>query len=417
MPLALRDLVDAVHRRYPPATAESWDAVGLVVGDPLTEIRRVHLAVDPTAEVVAEALELGADLLWVHHPLFLRGTTTVAADTDKGRIVHRLIAGGCALLTSHTNADIAVDGVSQALADLLGLTDQRPLVPSGSGASGDAAAPATLVVHVPTTHTESLIDALAAAGAGRQGDYERAAFSVTGTGTFRPLDGARPAIGEIGSVERVVEDRLELLVPAGSEEVVVAALRAAHPYEEPSFSLLRHETAPADPASTPDAGTGHGRIGVLPEPVALGEFARLVADRLPATPAGITVGGDLDAPVRTVAVSGGSGDAFLADARRAGADAYVTADLRHHPASEHLAGGTPYLIGATHWATERPWLDVAAERLREDASAAGAPLDVTVSDVVTDPWVRRLGASAAPAPSAEADQLPPTPSDRPAEGN
>jgi dinuclear metal center YbgI/SA1388 family protein len=388
MPLALRDLVDAVHRRYPPATAESWDAVGLVVGDPLTEIRRVHLAVDPTAEVVAEALDLGADLLWVHHPLFLRGTTTVAADTDKGRIVHRLIAGGCALLTSHTNADIAVDGVSQALADRLGLTDQRPLVPSASGASDDAAAPATLVVHVPTTHTESLLDALAAAGAGRQGDYERAAFSVTGTGTFRPLDGARPAIGEIGTVERVVEDRLELLVPAGSEQAVVAARRP-----------------------------GHGRIGVLPEPVALGDFARLVADRLPATPAGITVGGDLDAPVRTVAVSGGSGDVFLADARRAGADAYVTADLRHHPASEHLAGGTPYLIGATHWATERPWLDVAADRLREDAAAAGAPLDMTVSDLVTDPWVRRLGAASAPGASAEADHPLPTPSDRPAEGN
>ncbi|MGC5627061.1 Nif3-like dinuclear metal center hexameric protein [Georgenia sp. Z1344] len=377
MPTPLADVVDAVHRHYPPGTAEEWDAVGLVVGDTAAPVTRVHLAVDPTEEVVEEALGLRADLLWVHHPLFLKGTTTVATSSDKGRLVHRLVSGGCALLTSHTNADVAVDGVSHALADLLGLTGQRPLVPSGG-------APATLVVHVPRTHTSELLDALAGAGAGRQGNYERAAFTSPGTGTFRPLDGATPAIGAVGETEVVEEDRLEILVPAGAEGAVLAALRAAHPYEEPSFALLRHAGGPVG------ATTGHGRVGELPAPTSLDAFAALAADRLPATPAGLTVGGDLDAEVRTVAVSGGSGDAFLADARRAGADVYLTADLRHHPSSEHLAGGRPYLVSATHWATERPWLDVAAGLLRAEG------LEVTVSDLVTDPWTARH-----PAPSPE----------------
>ncbi|MGO1173467.1 MAG: Nif3-like dinuclear metal center hexameric protein [Actinomycetaceae bacterium] len=421
MPITLADVVDVVHRLYPPGTAEAWDAVGLVAGDVDATVSRVHLAVDPTEEVVEEALALGADLLWVHHPLFLKGTTTVATSSPKGRLVHRLIAGGCALLTSHTNADIAVDGVSQALADLLGLTGQRPLVPADSAKADSAGAdngsstgaPATLVVHVPRTHTPALLDALAAAGAGRQGDYERAAFSSVGTGTFRPLDGARPAIGSVGDVEEVEEDRLEMLVPAGSEPAVLDALRAAHPYEEPSYALLRHDRtgsvraagsasatasapgSPSAPGSAPAAATaprtGHGRIGDLPEALTLEQFGELAAERLPRTPAGLTVGGDLAATVRRVAVSGGSGDAFLADARRAGADVYLTADLRHHPASEHLEGGRPHLVSATHWATERPWLDVAARVLRERTD-----LEVTVSDLVTDPWAARLGAHPRP---------------------
>ncbi|MGO1583485.1 MAG: Nif3-like dinuclear metal center hexameric protein, partial [Actinomycetaceae bacterium] len=228
MPITLADVVDVVHRLYPPGTAEAWDAVGLVAGDVDATVSRVHLAVDPTEEVVEEALALGADLLWVHHPLFLKGTTTVATSSPKGRLVHRLIAGGCALLTSHTNADIAVDGVSQALADLLGLTGQRPLVPADSAKADSAGAD-----NGSSTGAPALLDALAAAGAGRQGDYERAAFSSVGTGTFRPLDGARPAIGSVGDVEEVEEDRLEMLVPAGSEPAVLDALRAAHPYEEP----------------------------------------------------------------------------------------------------------------------------------------------------------------------------------------
>src|SRR5690606_862417 len=134
------------------------------------------------------------------------------------------------------------------------------------------------------------------------------------------------------------------------------ALRQAHPYEEPAHSLVAQAPAPAAP--------GTGRIGRLPEAMTLRAFAELVARILPATAQGIRVGGDLDAEVRTVAVCGGSGDSLLARVRSLGADVYLTADLRHHPASEHLAGGRPFLVDATHWASEWPWLPRAAEVLR-----------------------------------------------------
>src|SRR5688500_9872817 len=120
---SLRAVVDLLHGWYPPQTADSWDAVGLVAGDPEAEVRKVMFAVDPPLEVAREAVEWGAELLVVHHPLFLSPVHGVAATTPKGRTIHTLSAGGCALLTAHTNADQAIGGVSEAMAAAVGLTD------------------------------------------------------------------------------------------------------------------------------------------------------------------------------------------------------------------------------------------------------------------------------------------------------
>lgn len=376
-PLHLRDVIAFLERRYPPATAEPWDAVGLVVGDPVAPVERVLFAIDPTEEVVAEAAAAGADLLVTHHPLLLKPVHSVAATTAKGRVVHSLIASGIALYVAHTNADIAAGGVNEALAATLDLADTRPLVPTPAQGLD------VLVVYVPEEDAEHLRATLAAAGAGAVGDYTGCAWSVTGTGEFTPRDGADPAIGQIGRHERVTERRIEMVVPPHRRDAVTAALREAHPYEEPAFSFL----ATAAPASA----VGSGRIGYLPYEITLRELAEQVAAALPATAQGIRVSGDLDQVVSTVAVCGGSGDAYLDAAHHSGADVYLTADLRHHRAEEaRAAGGAPALIDAAHWATEWPWLPVAARAL--DADAQGR-LETIVSTRVTDPWTIRLGAA------------------------
>ncbi|MEE6272628.1 Nif3-like dinuclear metal center hexameric protein [Georgenia wangjunii] len=378
-PLTLADVVGVLERRYPPGTAEDWDAVGLVAGDPDAPVRKVMLAVDPVLDVAREAIEWGADLLITHHPLYLRGTTAVAATSPKGRVVHELIRAGCALYTAHTNADSAEGGVAEALADLLGLENARPIQPQSTLALD------SLTTYVPATHTQAVLDALAAAGAGQLGNYERCAFTVNGTGTFRPVAGADPTIGSVGEVEEVDEDSVAMVLPRGRRAHVLAALREAHPYEEPAFSVVE--------LAVEDGPTGTGRIGTLPHPTTLRALAGHVADVLPATAQGIRVAGDLDAEVSTVAVCGGSGDSLLATVRALGADVYLTADLRHHPASESREEGRPYLIDATHWASEWPWLPRAADQLAEDAAAHGARLETRVSTRVTDPWTLRLGAA------------------------
>jgi dinuclear metal center YbgI/SA1388 family protein len=362
---ALRDVVAALDELYPPEHAASWDAVGLVVGDPDAPVRRVHLAVDPVEAVVDEALAAGADLLLTHHPLYLRGTTSVAATTPKGRVVHRLVAGGCGLFVAHTNADVADPGVSDALAGVLGLRGLRPLQP-------DPEEPLdALVVYVPVDDADRLLDALAAAGAGAIGDYDRCAWTTTGTGTFRPLEGADPTIGRVGQVETVHEERLEMVLPRRRRTDVLRALVDAHPYEEPAYSVVELASAPGR--------RGLGRVGELPEPLPLAELARRAADALPATAWGVRAAGDPDAVVRTVAVCGGSGDSLLREAARSGAQAYLTADLRHHPASEAPEGLA--LLDAAHWATEQPWLADAARRLTD-----ATRVQTSVSTLVTDPW-------------------------------
>ncbi|MFJ8578490.1 Nif3-like dinuclear metal center hexameric protein [Micromonospora sp. NPDC093277] len=266
-PPTVADVVAALDRRYPPAWAEEWDRVGLVLGEPANPVRRIACVVDVVPETVDEALTAGADLIVAHHPLLLRGVSSVAATTYKGRIVHRLIKSDVALYAAHTNADVADPGVSDALAARFGLTGLRPL----------------------------------------------------------------------------------------------------------------HRPRPGSPADAP--GRGIGRIGELPTPMTLAELARHAAAVLPATAWGVRAAGDPRRMVRSLAVSGGSGDGFLAEATAAGVDAFLTADLRHHPAGEHLAAGGPALLDAAHWATERPWLDDLAAQLRDELG-----VETVVSDLDTDPW-------------------------------
>ena len=364
MSARLSDVLDVLEDLYPASTAQDWDAVGLVCGDPSAPVRRVLLAVDPVEAVVDEVVRGGFDLLLTHHPLYLRGTTSVAATTPKGRVVHRLLAAGAALHVAHTNADVADPGVSDALADLFGLRDLRPLSPA-AGQPLDK-----LVAYVPTEDADRLLDALSEAGAGAIGDYERCAWSTTGTGTFRPLPGADPAVGEVGRVEQVRETRLEVVLPRSRRAAVLRAMTSAHPYEEPAYDVLELATLPGS--------LGLGRVGELPEPLPLRELTARAAAVLPATAWGVRAAGDPDRVVRTLAVCGGSGDALLTTAARS-AVAYLTADLRHHPACEAPEGLA--LVDAAHWATEWPWLADAARR-----RSAATTVETVVSTLVTDPW-------------------------------
>ena len=262
--LTLGEVLEVLERLYPPSTAQSWDRVGLVTGDPQQPVRRVHLAVDPTLAVIEEARALGADLLLTHHPLLLRGVHSVATTSAKGAGVTHLVVGDVALYVAHTNADVAADGVCEALARACGLTTTAPL---------------TLVEEQPL-----------------------------------------------------------------------------------------------------------GRVGDLESAVGLRTFVEQLATRLPAAAGGIRVAGPPRGTVRRVAVLGGAGDDLFDAVRASGADVYVTADLRHHPASEASEAAPVALVDAAHWATEWPWLNLAAQSLTEAAGKHGWELETKVSHLVTDPW-------------------------------
>ena len=359
---------------YPPHHADDWDAVGLVCGDPATEVRRILLAVDPVEAVAAEAIELGAGSWSATTRCSSRVCTASLRPLPKGRTVHRLTTAGCGLFTAHTNADSPNQGVSESLALALGLLDVRPL-------EADAAAPMDkIVVFVPVDAAERVREALAQAGAGALGDYEACTFSAPGEGRFRPLPGAQPTIGEVGRAEVVEEVRVETVCPRHLREAAVAAIRSAHPYEEPAFDVL-------EMASLDEPARGSGRIGRLSAPESLSEFAARVAEALPWTAHGVRVAGDPDQRIETVGLCGGSGDFLLDRARSAGADVYLTSDLRHHPASESREHGSMALVDVAHYAAESTWLPVLRRRLQ---AALDDTVEVRTSKINTDPWTFRV---------------------------
>jgi dinuclear metal center YbgI/SA1388 family protein len=370
MPL-LGEVVDLVHGWYPPETAESWDAVGLTAGDPHAEVRRILLAVDPVLPTAEEAAEWDADLMITHHPLFLRGVHGVAETTPKGRTLATLTRAGCGLLTAHTNADRANLGVSDALARAVGLRHVRPVLATGPALD-------KLVVFTPIGDADAVRAALHAAGAGHVGDYDTVSYTVAGEGRFRPLPGADPAVGEIGSLEVTDELRIEALMPRHLRTDVVRAVLAAHSYEEVAYDVIEL----GDPGT---ASTGMGRIGDVDE-TTLASYAEQVAAALPPTARGVLVGGDPDRVVRRVAVMGGAGQDLFPDVLASDADVYVTSDLRHHPAAELVEKDGPALLDVSHWAAEWTWLPELAERLGEHL---GDTVEVRVSTICTDVWQAR----------------------------
>lgn len=373
MPL-LREVIDVLDELYPPRWAEEWDAVGTVAGDPRANVDSILFAVDPVQAVVDEAIDLGADLVVTHHPLLLKPIHSVAATSPKGRLLHRLISNQIALHTCHTNADSPALGVSESMGLAFGLTDLSPLE------ADEYPGPDKWTVFVPHTEAEKVANAMHGAGAGQLGDYDHAQFQSSGTGSFRPLEGAHPTIGSAGVVERVPETRIEMVASSSKREAVRAALIDAHPYEEVAYDVIGTAPRPST--------RGSGRIGNLPSPLTLKEFAELVRDALPAHHGATRIAGDLARTISRVALCGGSGDFLLGQASSQLADVYVTSDLRHHPVSEHLENlDACAVIDVPHWAAESTWLPVAA---REVSARLGGTVKTHVSTIVTDPWSATL---------------------------
>lgn len=371
MPETVGDWLQLIHDRYPPGDAASWDNVGLQVGDPAWPVERVLVTLDVTGEVIAEAAEVAHTLVLAHHPLLFRPLASLTPSTAAGRTALAAATSRVAVVAAHTNLDVARDGAgtSDPVAEALGLTDRRPLTTELR--DGDRC---KLVTFVPNDHVDAVLDALADAGAGTIGDYERCAFRVAGQGTFRPLPGADPHSGVVGEVALEDEIRIEVEVPRRRVGAVVAALTAAHPYEEVAYDLVPLLTG---------AEVGFGVVGTLDPPQPLAEVAAALRTRLPAPH--LRYAGDPDRPVRTVATVGGAGDGLIGAALGAGVDVYVTGDLRHHVTLDALEQGLA-LVDAGHHATEVAALPRWIERLVEAASVRSLTSPVVASSTPTVPW-------------------------------
>jgi len=371
MPVTAGEIVGALFAHAPCELAESWDNVGLIVGDPRARVGRVLLCVDATEEIIAEARAVSAQLVVAHHPPFIEPLKHIRADEMDSAVAYYAARAGVSICAMHTNLDYAPEGLCVELARLVGLQDIQPL--SAAGASSLV----KLTVFVPASHAESVRAAIASAGGGRIGRYQECSFAVAGEGTYRPLPGARPHAGTVGRLERAAEVRLEMLVPRSALSRALPAMEAAHPYQEVAYDLY--------PLANTWPDSARGALGKLPRATTMGRFAARVKDALGAS--GVRVGGGDRRRVRTVAVASGSGGHVVGDAIAAGAEALLLGEIRHHDALRARARGLG-LIEAGHFATERPAVDLMRRWLEEDL---GGRIEVAISHMETDPLPRWQG--------------------------
>ncbi|BBO67462.1 GTP cyclohydrolase 1 type 2 [Desulfosarcina alkanivorans] len=362
-------IIRILDRLAPSRLAESWDNVGLQLGNPAWPVKKIWTALDPLPEVVADACENDVDVLVTHHPLFFKPLQRIDCGTPQGRIVETALSRRLAIISAHTNLDSVPGGVNDILAAKMGLGNLRAL---GGPVDVDMV---KLVIFVPLTHVRPMLDALFALDAGRIGKYRCCTFRSEGVGTFWPDGDATPAVGKRNTLSEVKESRIEIIVAQNNLGTVVDALKKVHPYE-----TMAHDVYPL---AVRDHQTGLGRVGQLPSPVALEAFsARLKAALNLST---VKVVGQPDVAVETVAVCSGSGASLMAAAVASGAQAYVSGDLGYHTARDAQQAGIG-LIDIGHFGSEHLIVDVLAGYIRDALKAAGLSATVEAADTETDPF-------------------------------
>ena len=337
--IRIQEITKSLETWAPRGSQQSYDNVGLHVGNPDATINKCLIALDLTPAVINEAVQHKAQLIITHHPLIFRPLKRVVQHEWHGSLIHSLIANDIGLYCIHTNLDTAYQGVSFALAKQLSLEKVSFLRPTEG-------AILKLVTFVPLNHLDLVRKALAHAGAGHIGHYEGCAFTAEGTGFFTPSSSANPTIGEAGGKEESVKEaRIEVEVQRWSLQQVIKALQQSHPYEEVAYDVYS--------VNNKDTRTGMGAIGELSTTETLSQFLTRVSGTL-STPA-LRFTGNLDSKIKKVAVCGGAGSDLIDDALQAGADAYVTSDITYHRYFEVLDNaGNPKmaLINAGHYETE-----------------------------------------------------------------
>jgi dinuclear metal center YbgI/SA1388 family protein len=353
-----------LERLAPLALAAAWDNVGLLLGDRNAPVQRVMTCLTVTPESVAEAVEVGAQLIITHHPILFRAVQRLTTDTAEGSMLTALARTQIAVYSSHTAFDNCPGGINDLLATRLGLEDVETLRPTAEPGQ------CKVVVFVPDQDLGRVSDALFAAGAGRIGQYSECSFRLTGTGTFFGSDASNPTVGQKGRREEVSEWRLEAVCPEAALSKVIAAIRGAHSYEEPAYDIY--------PLRPTDARSGEGRLGRLTRPLSLGQLAQLLKDKLGAQAVGMV--GEPERQVQRVAVACGSAGEFLPDAVRSRAELFVTGEVRFHDLLRAQADGLALLLPG-HYATERCGVEELARRLQ----AEWPDLEIWASRCESDP--------------------------------
>lgn len=352
----------------PKRYALDGDPVGLHIGQLNRPVSNVLITLDVNEAVIDEAIENKANLIIAHHPPIFRPMKRIATDTAQGSLIEKCIKHDISIYAAHTNLDVAPGGVNDMLAEKLGLIETKILTPTYSEPLFK------LTVFSPTTHVEKIRLALGQAGAGAIGDYIGCSFSSSGIGRFTPVDGADPYQGIVGQEEQVDEEKIEVVVPESLKNKVLRAMLKSHPYEEPAYDVMMLDQKANE--------LGLGRVGKLKVKMTLEEFTEHVKKvfKVPA----VRYVGDPTTEINKVAVLGGDGNKYITDAKRSGADVYVTGDLYYHVAHDAEALGLSVVDPGHN--IEKVMIEGVVNHMTEACKEANYEVSFIKSEIVTEPF-------------------------------
>lgn len=370
--ITVKDFIKKYETFAPPKLKMGKDPIGLHFGHPDNEIHKMMTTLDIRPEVVQEAIDNNVDFILAHHPPIFRPVARFDESDPQQKMYADIIRHNISIYASHTNLDVAKDGMNDWLAEALGLSNIRLL--SQTYTSNQF----KLTVFVPHSEVEQVLKAAHEAGAGQVGDnYEDVSYAAECEGRFTPVNQANPTIGSVGEAEKVEEKRIEMLVEEADIIAVIEAVKAAHPYEEPVYDIYK--------LAFSGEAEGIGRIGELDSEMSLESFIKHVSKVFNVSGLRyVEPHGQKNKRVKTVAICGGDGSSFNDAVIKAGVDVYVTGDVYYHDAHDMQAAGITLVDPGHH--IEAICIPKLAEKAEQWADEEAWDIDIIQSQVDTEPF-------------------------------
>lgn len=333
--LKAKEIIKLLDSWAKPYLIDDWDNTGFQIGDPNKLVEKILLSLDLDRKALEKAKDKNVDMIITHHPIIFKPLNKITTTNYEEKLIYDTIKEEIVVYNAHSNLDLAIGGVNDTLAELLGLKDLDVL-------STSYIEPLyKIAVFVPKSHVDKVRNVLGKSGAGWIGNYSHCTYNVEGFGTFMPREGSNPFIGESGKLEKVDEIKIETIVEAKNIKKVITKMLKAHPYEEVAYDIY--------PLKNEGRKYGYGRVGEIEE-MALKDFLNLIKEKLDVDP--IKVFGYKDKTIKRVALCGGSGASFIYNAYEKDADIYVTGDIKYHDAQlGHQLG--LIVVDANHYDTEK----------------------------------------------------------------
>ena len=310
--MIVKDIISIIEDFASLSYQESYDNAGLIIGNEKQSVSCALLTIDVTEEVINEAIQIGADIIISHHPLIFSGIKKINEKNDVERCVFKAIKNNIAIYAAHTNLDATIHGVNAKISDKIGLKDCKILNPKSNFLY-------RIETFVPINFADKVASAMFEAGAGSIGNYDSCSFVSEGKGSFKANENAHPYVGTIGEIHKENESKIEVICPKNKLYSVIASINHTHPYEEPVIDII--------PLENSNSQVGSGMIGVLSDEVDVETFLLKIKEIFNCS---IRYTKTKKTKIKKVALCGGAGSFLISDAKRAGADIFLTGDVKYH---------------------------------------------------------------------------------------